>query len=215
MYDGGNPYSSHEAVTGGNYTRSKENESGAKPHGISEVSEEPACIESKFDSEMFSSPRDKFHKTRRQKRGLCKQYQEASKQDWASEPLGVSTAELKELQQTDMRLSKVRLTANNDDAPSTDKPYYWQDNLLYRQWRPHIDAADAVVNQLVLPQQCREKVLSLVHGIPLAGHLGKEKTRKRIMQHFYWPILYKDVEHFCRCCRQCQKSSNKGIPKLP
>ena len=195
-------------------TRSKEHESGAKPHGISEGLEEPACIESEFDSEMFSSPREKVHKTRQQKRELCKQYHEA-KQDLASEPLGVSTAELKELQQTDVTLSKVCLTANNDDAPSTDKPYYWQDNLLYCQWRPHGNAVGAVVNQLVLPQQCREKVLSLAHGIPLAGHLGKEKTRKRIMQHFYWPNLYKDVEHFFRCCKQCKKSSNKGVPKAP
>ena len=179
------------------------------------MSEEPTCIGSEFDSEMFSTPREKVHKTRQQKRELRKQYLEASKQDLASEPLGVSIAELKELQQTDGTLSKVRLTANNDGAPSTDKPYYWQDNLLYRQWRPHGDAADAVVNQLVLPQQCREKVLSLAHGIPLAGHLGKEKTRKRIMQHFYWPTLYKDVEHFCRCCKQSQKSSNKGVPKAP
>ena len=135
-------------------TRSKEHESGAKPHGISEVSEESACIGSKFDSEMVSSPREKVNKTRRQKRELRKQYYEASKQDLASEPLGVSTAELKELQQTDMTLSKVRLAANNDVTPSTDKPYYWQDNLLYRQWRPHGDVVGAIVNQLVLPQQC-------------------------------------------------------------
>ena len=146
---------------------------------------------------------------------MRKQYHEATKQDLASEPLGVSTAKLRELQQTDVTLSKVRQTANNDVASSTDKTYYWKDNLLYRQWRPHGDAADVVVNQLVLPQQCREKVLSLAHGIPLAGHLGKEKTRKRIMQHFYWHTLYKDVEHFCRCCKQCQKSSNKGVSKAP
>ena len=60
-----------------------------------------------------------------------------------------------------------------------------------------------------------ESILSLAHSIPMAGHLGKEKTRKRIMQHFYWLTLYEDVEHFCRCCRQCQKSSNKGVPKAP
>ena len=165
-------------------TRSKEHKSGAKPHGISEVSEEPACIGSEFE---FSSSREKVHKTRRQKRDLRKQYHEATKQDLASEPLGVSTAKLRELQQTDVTLSKVCQTANNDVATSTDKSYYWKDNLLYRQWRPHGDAADVVVNQLVLPQQCREKALSLAHGIHLAGHLGKEKTRKGIMQHFYWP----------------------------
>ena len=146
---------------------------------------------------------------------MRKEYHEATKQDLASEPLGVSTAKLRELQQTYVTLSKVRQTANNDVASSTDKPYYWKDNLLYHQWRPYGNAADIVVNQLVLPQQCREKVLSLAHGIPLAGHLGKEKTRKRIMQHFYWPTLYKDVENFCQCCKQCQKSFNKGVPKAP
>ena len=115
----------------------------------------------------------------------------------------------------DITLSKVRQTANNDVASSIDKPYYWQDGLLYRQWRPYGDETDIVVNQIVLQQQCHERVLSLAHSIPMAGHLGKEKTRKRIMQHFYWPTIYKDVEHFCRCCRQCQKSSNKGVPKAP
>ena len=35
------------------------------------------------------------------------------------------------------------------------------------------------------------------------------------MQHFYWLTLYKDIEHFCRCCKQCQKLSNKGVPKAP
>ena len=129
--------------------------------------------------------------------------------------MGVSAAKLKELQLNYITLSKVRQTANNDVASSIDKPYYWQDGLLYRQWRPYGDETDIVVNQIVLPQQCRERVLSLAHSIPMAGHLGKEKTRKRIMQHFYWPTIYKDVEHFCRCCRQCQKSFNKGVPKAP
>ena len=196
-------------------TRSKECESGAKPHGIIEVPEELTCIGSEFDNEMFSTSREKTHKTRRQKRESRKQHYEASSQDSVSEPLGVSTAKLKDLQLNDITLSKVRQTANNDVASSIDKPYYWQDGLLYHQWRPYGDETDIVVNQIVLPQQCRERVLSLAHSIPMAGHLGKEKTRKRIMQHFYWPTIYKDVEHFCRCCRQCQKSFNKGVPKAP
>ena len=196
-------------------TRSKECESGANPHRLVKVPEELTCIGREFDDEIFSTSQEKAHKTKRQKRELRKQHYEASKQDSISDPLGISAAKLKELQLNDITLSKVRQTANSDVVSSTDKPYYWQDGLLYHQWRPHGDETDIVVNQLVLPQQCREKVLSLAHSIPLAGHLGKEKTRKRIMQHFYWPTIYKDVEHFCRCCRQCQKSSNKGVPKAP
>ena len=88
---------------------------------------------------------------------MRKQYHEATNQDLASESLGVSTAKLRELQQTDVTLSKVHQTAKNDVASSTDKPYYWKDNLLYRQWRPHNDAADVIVNQLVLHSSVKRR----------------------------------------------------------
>ena len=63
-------------------TRSKEHESGAKPHRISERSEEPACIGSEFDSEMFSSPREKVHKTRRQKGSCVKSIMRLASKTW-------------------------------------------------------------------------------------------------------------------------------------
>ena len=56
-----------------------------------------------------------------------------------------------------MTLSKVHQTAKNDVASSTDKPYYWKDNLLYRQWRPHGDAADVIVNQVVLHSSVKRR----------------------------------------------------------
>ncbi|KAL5460087.1 hypothetical protein EMCRGX_G033508 [Ephydatia muelleri] len=42
------------------------------------------------------------------------------------------------------------------------------------------------VEQLVLPTQCCSMVLELGHEILIAGQLGKEKTRRRIIQRFYW-----------------------------
>lgn len=51
---------------------------------------------------------------------------------------------------------------------------------------------------------CYQKSLKLGHEIPLAGHLGKEKTCQR---RFYWPTIFKDTEEFCHCCPQCQKST--------
>ena len=74
---------------------------------------------------------------------------------------------------------------------------------MYYQCKPHGQDTDTVVNQLVLPEPCRGKVLNLAHDIPLAEHLGKEKTQQRIIQLFYWPTLYKDVEEFCHCFTQC------------
>ena len=63
------------------------------------------------------------------------------------------------------------------------------------------------VEELVLPLQCRKTVLELAHEIPLAGHLGKDKTARRILQRFYWPTLYRDVTELCRTCAPCQKTS--------
>ena len=107
-----------------------------------------------------------------------------------SESTGVSAAQLRELKQTDSTLSKVRQSANSDVDCPVDKPYFWQDGLLFHHWKPHGQDTDMVVNQLVLPMQFREKVLTLAHSVTLAGHLGKEKTRQRIMQQFFWPTLY-------------------------
>ncbi|KAL5479435.1 hypothetical protein EMCRGX_G022956 [Ephydatia muelleri] len=73
----------------------------------------------------------------------------------------------------------------------------------------------SAVDQLVLPTQCRKAVLQLAHEVPIAGHLGKHKTAKRILHRFYWPTLYRDVEDFCRGCQVCQKLSKQKVVKAP
>ena len=67
----------------------------------------------------------------------------------------------------------------------------------------------------MVPTQCRKTILNLAHSIPLSGHLGKEKTTRRILQHFYWPTLYRDVAEYCRSCGACQKTSHRRPPKAP
>ena len=74
---------------------------------------------------------------------------------------------------------------------------------------------DMKIEQLVLPEQCRQGVLQLAHNIPLAGHLGKDKTAQRILHRFYWPTLYKDVADYYRSCEICQKSSRHHGQRAP
>ena len=179
------------------------------------VSEESENIGGEFDDELFSPSRVKACKTRREKRQSRREHWEAARQDSVLESVTVSAEKLREHQENDTTLLKVRQSAYSNVNPSVDNPFHWQGGLLYRQWQPHGQDTKQVVSQLVLPKQCREKVLMLAHSIPMAGHLAKEKTRQRIMKHFYWPTLYKDVENFCRCCTQYQKSSKKGVPKAP
>ena len=90
---------------------------------------------------------------------------------------------------------------------------------MYRRWVPpgrHTEGME--IDQLVLPTKCREAVLKLAHSIPFTGHLGKDKTARRILQRSYWPTLYGDVARLCQCCAVCQKSSKyrgKHAPLIP
>ena len=38
----------------------------------------------------------------------------------------------------------------------------------------------------------------LAHDTPLAGHLGVDKTYRKVLSHFYWPGVHSDVRKFCR-----------------
>ena len=67
----------------------------------------------------------------------------------------------------------------------------------------------------MLPKPCREAVLRIAHSIPLAGHLGRNKTTSRILQRFYWPTVFKDVASYCKSCSECQKTSTKRAPPAP
>ena len=69
--------------------------------------------------------------------------------------------------------------------------------------------------QLVLPPTYRKKVLQIAHDLPLAGHLGKDKTLTRISQRFFWPTLSQDVASYVRSCLACQRTRQKKGEKVP
>ena len=68
---------------------------------------------------------------------------------------------------------------------------------MYRHWKL-LGGEEDVVDQLVLPVQCRRTVLEMVHNIPMVGHLGKKKTLGRIQRRFYWPSMFHDVSEYCK-----------------
>ena len=48
-------------------------------------------------------------------------------------------------------------------------------------------------------------------------HLGIGKMYNRILQHFYWPGLKKDVANWCKDCHICQLGGKpkQNIPQAP
>ncbi|KAI5086472.1 hypothetical protein C0J45_23996, partial [Silurus meridionalis] len=71
--------------------------------------------------------------------------------------------------------------------------------------------------QIVVPSPYRQHVLFLAHDHPLAGHLGVTKTYNRVLKHFFWRGLKKDVASYCRACHDCQLvgKPNQVIPAAP
>ena len=124
-------------------------------------------------------------------------------------------------QKSDPDVSVMFETALTEEE-SKDVPvcYFTKSGLLMRKWRPVNAPADQewqVVHQIVLPKMYRSNVLKIAHEAPLAGHVGVNKTVKRILQHFYWPKVRQDVSEFCKTCHVCQMTGkpNQTIPVAP
>ncbi len=87
--------------------------------------------------------------------------------------------------------------------------------ILCRTWRPR--NSTVTYEQIVLPEKYHRRVIKLAHDIPLAGHLGREKTTHRILRRFYWPTLFQDERNYCQTCKECQLhgGSRHKAPMIP
>ena len=67
-----------------------------------------------------------------------------------------------------------------------------------------------MVSQVVVPKKYRKQLMQVAHDIPFGGHMEIENTRKRLLQNFFWPGMFKDIADYCRSCPQCQRIVAKG-----
>ena len=174
-----------------------------------------------FDEEVFEGGRERQKMTRRQKREQKQLYArkgqsllEVGETLGTYPEVGMSVEQLKALQQEDPTLEEVRKLAGGSEG--CRKGFFYRDGLLYRDWKPKKGDSEKVpVEQLVFPLACRGVVMKVAHNIPLAGHLGKNKTTNRVLQRFYWPTLYRDIAGHCRSCGECQKCPSRRFQKAP
>ena len=131
----------------------------------------------------------------------------AEETDGKAESLDFGAKELQRLQETDETLRGIKKLVERGDPQ-----FVWKDSLIYCRSSPTEDQA---VEQLVLPSRCRMAVLKLAHATPLAGHLGRNKTIRRVLQRFYWPGVCRDVANHCRCCPECQKAQSRRAQPAP
>ncbi|XP_039531236.1 uncharacterized protein LOC120481582 [Pimephales promelas] len=91
-----------------------------------------------------------------------------------------------------------------DEIRHVAQGYFLQDGMLVRKWIPHgSDFAGDPILQVVVPEKYRSLVLESSHD-KFAGHFGVRKTYDRILRHFFWPKLKKDVSQYIKTCHTCQ-----------
>ena len=115
-------------------------------------------------------------------------------------------------------LFKIALTPV--EAEKVSVGYLIKDNILMRKWLPtecNNSEKGETVYQIVVPTVHRREVLELAHDLPMSGHLGVRKTHNRVLQHFFWPGLKRDVAKWCKECHTCQLGGkpNQNIPQAP
>lgn len=136
-----------------------------------------------------------------------------------SDPLTstVTREELIKAQKNDISLVKCFRLAEKSEL--NNALFFVKDDLLMRKWHKSNTMDDEwnVVYQVVAPSIFRQQILSLAHDHLLSGHLGVTKTYNRILQHFFWYGLKRDVVQFCKTCHVCQYAGkpNQVIPPVP
>ena len=121
----------------------------------------------------------------------------------------VEPDKFKERQRNDDSLAKF-WTFCEDGSTERNANFQVKGGFLYRIY---VDKDDESIEQLMVPTEFRWKIMHMAHEIPLAGHMGAEKTSKKIKDFFYWPNMNKDILEFCRTCDECQKFEPKGKTK--
>ncbi|XP_041945156.1 uncharacterized protein LOC121707019 [Alosa sapidissima] len=174
-----------------------------------------------FGSEVVPPPKLKTRKSHRQRRRERLVGTLQNEQDGEDIQIGGGawediTEDMEQLQNQDPTLQEAYGKVSSVDGVATGVPaslsgesYVLRDGLLYHQSEGNMP------EQLVVPTVLRERVLSLGHSIPWAGHLSTAKTFERVAARFYWPGMYKEIQDLCKSCPVCQLTSKRKTSPFP
>ena len=140
----------------------------------------------------------------------CAAVQHAKRE--TSEDLQISDEDIWEAQKNDTEVQKLYesiLEATDQPTPPDTKFTILEDKVYRIVQLPH-----KTLCQIYIPLPLREQLLRLFHDHPLAGHLGRYKTYKRLQALAYWPKMSLDVKTYIQCCQTCQiqKPENRRRP---
>jgi len=121
--------------------------------------------------------------------------------------LDIGPDELKVKQKADPTLRKYWELADKS-VDGAKQQFFTKKGILYCRYCGKQNTDKFI--QLVVPNELREKVVSLAHDTLLAIHRGTGETLTRVQQKFYWPGIREYVTRYVTSCDLCQRNVSKG-----
>ena len=134
---------------------------------------------------------------------------------------GYSSQEINKLQKEDSDLGILHIWNEEGNKPDAQKiskyspairKYWlnwdnliWKDGMLYQKWISTQDNISSKL-QLLVPKCLRKEALHSCHDILMSGHLGMNKTIKKIKGKFYWYLIGRDIKMHIKSCTDCSKN---------
>ena len=115
--------------------------------------------------------------------------------------------QLIQLQHDDCALDALWQEVNTDSSH-----YLTEDGALLHYSTSRLGET---LSQLVIPTPLRGWLFGLAHKSPLMVHLGKKKTVQKLLKHFFWPGLGRDVAAWCKECPECQRGNKSRRVRAP
>jgi hypothetical protein len=121
-----------------------------------------------------------------------------------------SSEDFRNLQQQDPSLVALFDKVEESPYPISRSFYFLKNGILMHHEAKIKKSYNA--NQLVAPKSLRNKLLALSHDIPASGHLGVAKSKARLIPHFFWPRMTKEITEYVRSCDICQRVGKGNKP---
>ena len=124
--------------------------------------------------------------------------------------LNLSPVEFSKLQKEDKTLSKYwKLVESHPEDDDHKVHFVVRNDILYRDFKsgPH----DDIIEQVVVPECLREKVILYAHETTLSGHMGINATYKKLCTNFFIPGAMEWCKRVVLSCLKCQQGANKNV----
>ncbi|MCO5600553.1 hypothetical protein L7F22_054667 [Adiantum nelumboides] len=103
------------------------------------------------------------------------------------------------------------------DMSKGQRQWLFRKATKYRLINEHLyyKGKDLVMQRVPHSEDIKQVLISCHEGV-CSGHFAHDITSRKILQAGYvWPSLHRDVQHWCKTCKQCQLAGDRHLTYEP